>query len=183
MKYPRLLLLLTTYICTYYFFSASSVYNELLSFLLRLKYVGIFLGGFFYVYSFTAAPAAAVLFVLSKEYNIFFAGLIAGGGAFLSDIIIYSFVKYTFAEEISVLKKEAPIVFICNLRKKLFGHFDKFVMPIVASIFIATPLPTEFGVSLMTSFKTVSIRHFILFAYMLHTVGIVIIMYIGKLIV
>lgn len=176
-----MLFLLTIYFFTYLFFTDSKLHTQLQSFLVKLNYIGVFLGGFFYAYSFTSAPATAVLLSLAKEYNIYVAGFVGGIGALISDILIYLFIKHTFIHEINGMKKEKSIIFINKLRKRFFGPFEKHIIPIIASVFIATPLPTEFGISLMTSFKGLSTNRFILAVYILHTIGIFTILLIGNL--
>lgn len=99
-KYPKLLLLLLSIIISVIYFYEGKTYPPLHNFLLSLGYVGVFLSGIFYAYGFTAAPATATLLVLAKEQNIILGGLIGGLGALLSDVAIFLFIKYSFADEI-----------------------------------------------------------------------------------
>lgn len=167
------------YIVTAAFCYKEGTYLLLHNFLVSSKYIGVFLGGIFYAYGFTAAPATAVLLVLAKEQSIFYAVVIGGLGALLSDIIIFLFIRYSFIDEIENLKKETIVKLIEKKRKKLFGTFDNYLLPIIAGLFIASPLPTEIGVSIMTTFKSLSIKKFLIIAYLLHTLGIFIILLIG----
>ncbi len=118
------------------------------------------MGGVFYAYGFTAAPATAVLLILAKEQSIFFAGIIGGLGALLSDIVIFLFIKHSFIDEIENLKKEKITKSIEKIRKRLFGSFDNYFVPIIASFLILSPLPTEIGIVLMVSQKGMSIKKF-----------------------
>ena len=138
------------------------------------------MGGIFYAYGFTAAPATVVLLVLAKGQNVILAGLIGGFGALISDIIIYLFIRYSFAEEIEELKKEKPLRLISRMNGKIFGKMVNYIMPIVACIFIASPLPTEIGVSLLATIKKITMKRFILMAYLLHTLGIMTVLMIGN---
>ena len=52
--------------------------------------------------------------------------------------------------------------------------------PLCCCFFIASPLPTEVGVVLMATLKSISTKKFIVLAYFLHTIGIFIILLIGR---
>ena len=181
-KYPHLLLLLLTIIIAVILFSEGRDYNPLHNFLVSLGYLGTFLSGIFYAYGFTAAPATAVLLVLAKEQNLFLSALIGGVGALLSDLIIFLFARYSFSDEIQKLEKEKFVRFIEKEEKVIFGHYYKHIFPALAGFLIASPLPTEVGVAMMASTKKLSIKKFMIVAYLLHTLGIFIILMIGSLI-
>ena len=179
-KYPHLLLLLFTFILSGVILYEGKTYPSIHNFIVSLNYLGVFLSGIFYAYGFTAAPATAVLLVLAKEQNIILAGLIGGLGALLSDVLIFMFVKSVFSKEIKKLEREKIVRFIEKEEKKLFGHYQKYILASFAGILIASPLPTEMGVSLLALFRHISIKKFMLFAYILHTLGIFIILLIGN---
>ena len=65
-----------------------------------LGYVGTFLAGLLYPYSFTTTTGTAILLIISKEQNLLLAGIIASIGALISDMAIFFFVKYSFSEEV-----------------------------------------------------------------------------------
>ena len=181
-KYPKLLLLLLTFVISIILFYEGKTYPPFNGFLTSLGYIGVFLGGIFYAYGFTAAPATAALLVLAKEQNILLAGLIGGFGALVSDIIIFLFIKYSFADEIKKLEKEKVVKFLEKEEEKFFGHHHKYVLASLAGFLIASPLPSEIGVTLMAALKNMSIKKFMIIAYSLHTVGIILILLIGNFI-
>lgn len=181
-KYPKLLLLLITIILAIAIFYKGRNYAPLHDFLISLGYVGTFLGGFFYAYGFTAAPAAAVLLVLATEQNLILAVLIGGLGAILSDFIIFSFIRHSFIDEINKLKKETIMKNISKNGKRIFGRYYKHIFPVFAGFLIASPLPTEIGVTMLASIKNISVKKFMVIAYLLHSLGILIILTIGNLI-
>jgi len=179
-KYPKFLLLLLIYIITIAFFYKERALLPLHNLITSLGSFGVFLGGFFYAYGFTAAPATAILLVLAKQQNNISAGIIGGLGALLSDIIIFLFIRYSFIKEIEKLKKEKFVIFTGKILKKLFGSFNNYLLPITAGFLIVSPLPTEIGVALMATMKRVPIKKFLLVAYVLHTAGIFLILLIGN---
>jgi uncharacterized membrane protein YdjX (TVP38/TMEM64 family) len=181
-KYPKLYLLIFTIIFACFIFYEGKHFAPFHDFLISLGYLGIFISGFFYAYAFTAAPATTILLVLAKEYNILFAVLIGGLGALLSDYLIFKIVRYSFIDEINNLKKEHFMKTINKKEKKLFGHYYKHIFPAFAGILIASPLPTEIGVTMMASMKKISVKKFMIIAYLLHSFGIFIILTIGNFI-
>lgn len=181
LKYPKLLVLVLTFILAYFIFrqwNSLPFHDEILS----LGYFGIFLAGGFYAYGFTAAPATAVLLSLSKFQNLFLAGLIGGFGALMGDLIIFFFIRYQLNDEIKSLSKTKIAKFIDKEEKIIFGHFKKYALAAFSGFIIASPLPTEIGVTLMSSIRGLSVKKFAIIAYILHTIGILIILAIGRII-
>ncbi len=128
-KYPKLILLLVTIIVGVLIFYEGRNYTPFHEFLVSLGYVGTFLGGIFYAYGFTAAPATAVLLVLAQEQNLIFAVFIGGLGALLSDLLIFSFIRYSFINEINKLKKEKLVKMIAKNSRGLFGSYHRYIFP------------------------------------------------------
>ncbi len=179
--YPKLITLFFSFLAAYALFYGQT-YPPLHNLLLYLGYFGTFIAGILYSYGFTAAPATAILLSISKEQNLIFAGLVGGLGALTGDLIIFHFIRYTLRDEIETLSKTKIIQFIEKEEEKILGHFQKHASAIFAGFVIASPLPTEIGVGILSSFKHLSIRSFAALAYILHTIGIFIILFIGSLI-
>jgi len=180
-KYPRLILVLITYIIACLLFKE---YNQLPfhDFLLNSGYYSYYIMGFFYVYEFTAAPATALFLLLGQGHNIWIAAFIAGLGALVSDILLFLFIKKEMAGELNKLSKTPLARIIKKEEKKLFGRFKKYVLNVLAAILIASPLPTEIGVSMLSTEKNISPKKFIIIAYILHTLGILAILALSKII-
>ena len=180
-KYPKLLLLLLTILIAILLFYEGKNYAPFHKFLLSLGYTGIFFGGFFYAYGFTAAPATAVLLVLSREYNIIVAALVGGVGALLSDLMIFLFIRHSLIDEIKKLKKEKIVKYFRKNETKVFSNYAKYIAPAFAGFLIASPLPTEIGVSILAGIRRIPTKKFIVVAYTLHTLGILTILVIGNI--
>lgn len=174
-KYPKLLALILSIILAYFLFLGKSL-EPWHDFLFSLGYVGIFIAGLLYAYGFTAAPATAILLILAKEQNIILAGLVAGLGALFSDLILFKFIRHSFLDEIRRLSQQK--LFIYMKSKKSF-IFQKYLLPILGAVLIASPLPDEIGVSLLAS-SNISNKHFYVLSYILNTLGIFIILFIGS---
>ena len=178
LKYPKLLLLLITFVLAHIIFSGRNFQplNDVLS---SLGYFGTFLAGILFVYGFTAAPATAILLIIAKEQNIILAGLIAGLGALAGDLLIFRFIRHSFADETGELSKEKSLNYINN---KIPKTLKKYSILTLAGFIIASPLPDEIGVSLLAVATTVSTKVFSVISYILNTAGIFVILLMGNLI-
>ena len=177
-KYPKFALLILTFILAYILFQGRN-FQMFDGFLLSLGYFGTFISGILFVYGFTAAPATAVLLILAKQQNILLAGLIAGFGALIGDLIIFSFIRHSFNDEIKKLSKEKIIIYVKNKIYK-YKIIKKYFLPVIACFIIASPLPDEIGVSLFAMSSSFSTKIFSVMSYTLNTAGIFIILFIGK---
>ena len=175
-KYPKFLMLFITLLIAYLLFYERN-YQPLHDFIASLGYIGIFLAGVMFAYGFTAAPATAILLILAKEQNILLAGFIGGFGALVGDLIIFNFIKFSFADEIKRLSKEKVVSYINHRTPNIF---KKYLLPVVAGFIIASPLPDEIGVSLLAASRDISLKIFSVISYMLNTAGIFVILMIGR---
>jgi uncharacterized membrane protein YdjX (TVP38/TMEM64 family) len=178
-RYPKLLLLIATFILAYFIFYNRS-YPPFNALLLSLGYIGVFIAGFFYAYGFTAAPATAVLLVIAHQYNVITAALIGGLGALISDLIMFYFIRFTVADELRKLSRTKVVRELEFEEGLLFGHLKKYATAAFAGFLIASPLPTEVGVTMIVAMKRMSPKKFAIIAYLLHTAGILIILTIGN---
>jgi hypothetical protein len=176
LKYPKFLLLLLTFILAYILFAGKDIIllRKLLS---NLGYFGTFLAGMFYSYGFTAAPATAILLILSPTQNTLLAGILGGLGSVVADLVIFHFIRSSFHNEIEMLRKEAILKKINAILPKII---KKHIFNFLACCIIASPLPDEIGVTMLAVSKNISTRMFMLFSFLLNTTGILIVLLIGK---
>lgn len=175
-KYPRLILFwlsLIVAIAIFYEWMTSDIVND---FITSMWYFGTFLWGFFYSYGFTSTSATAVLLILSRETNLIIAILVAWLWALISDVLIFLFAKKSLLNEITALKEEKFVIKFRKFLKKTFGLRYKHIMPVVAGTLIMTPLPTEIWITMLASKNNMSMKRFMIVAYLLHTVWIAIIL-------
>jgi hypothetical protein len=175
-KYPKLLLFIITVILVYVFFSGLA-YQPLHNALRYMGYFGTFLAGLLYPYALTSAAGTGILLILAKEQSLLLAGVIAGIGALISDVILFFFVKHGFSDEVEKLSKEK---FIQTISNRIPNSVREYFLGVFASILIASPLPTEMGIMLMTSIKNISTKKFIILIYILHASAIFIILLIAR---
>lgn len=178
MKYPRFFALALTIIIAILIFNNEKIINPE-SFLIIENYMSSFTLGVLYVYGFTAALSTGALLIISEQQNIFMTGIIAGLGALMGDLIIFKFVRGTFNIELERLGK---IRFVKKIRKLLKEHSTlNRAVPFIAYIIIASPLPDEIGVSMAALYKDTTTKAFSILSFFLNTIGIFIILVIGKL--
>ena len=177
-KYPKFLLLVLTFMLAYLLFYHRT-YEPFHDFVASLSYIGTFISGALYVYGFTAAPATALLLILAKEQNIILASLVGGLGALIGDLIIFSAIRHAFADEIEKLFEEEIVRYI---HSKMPSLIKRYLVPAAACFIIASPLPDEIGIALFAASKNISLRVFSAFSYILNTIGIFVILYIGSVI-
>ncbi|MBS3107633.1 hypothetical protein J4468_01840 [Candidatus Woesearchaeota archaeon] len=177
-KYPKLILLGITFVIAYLIFSGRD-FLPFQNFLIISGYFGLFLLGIFFTYGFTAAPATAILLIISGQYNLLLAGFISGFGALVGDLIIFKFIRFSFSDEIERLSKEKAIY---RIDKKIPHLLKRYLIPVLAGFIIASPLPDEIGVSLFAISHSISTRLFVLLSFTLNTAGILVVLLIGRLI-
>ena len=175
-KYPKLSLFIISVVLVYFFFSGLA-YKPLHDALVFMGYFGTFLAGLLYPYALTTAAGTGILLILAKEQNLLLAGVIAGIGALISDIIIFLFVKHGFGDEVQRLSKEPAVQTVNRL---IPNSVRAYLIAIFACILIAAPLPTEIGIMLMTSIKNISVKKFVIITYILHGSAIFIILLLGR---
>ncbi|MFA6981736.1 MAG: hypothetical protein WC243_01785 [Patescibacteria group bacterium] len=179
-KYPKLTILFVVILLSVWFCCQNNDKPQLREFLTSLGYFGSFLGGFFYAYSFTATLATAVLLALGLEQNIYLSTLTGGLGALISDILLFLFVRFSFSEEIKFLKQEKFFRLVTRKSRAWLGTLYNYPMFVIAGVLIASPLPTEIGISLFASIKKLSLIKFIVIAFILHSLGIFVVLSIGS---
>ena len=175
-QYPKLLVLLLCILLSYFLFRVD-FFKQFAQTLNAHGYFSIFLGGFLFAYGFTAPFAVGFFVSLAPYVNIFPASLLAGFGALIADLIIFQFIKRSFQDEFDKLK----LTWLVRAFQKLFNrHFQDRMKPYIlwtiAGFLIASPLPDEFGVSLVSGFTNLDKKTFTVISYLLNTSGIFVIL-------
>lgn len=131
-------------------------------------YIGAIITGIFYVMTFTTVPALALLYNFSLFLNPIELALLAGLGSVIGDFIIFSFFRnkiFTELEPIRERLSHSPLQHI------LASRYFIWLSPVIGALIIASPLPDEFGVPLLSASKLKK-WHFIILTFVLNSVGI-----------
>ncbi len=170
LKYPKILVLVIIIVASYFIFKDPQIIHYL-TVLEKYHYWGIFISGILLAFGFTA-PLAIGLFIALNPANIFLAALIGGFGATLGDLFIFNIIKISFMDEFKKLEKT-------NLIKEIekdagyFGTKPKhYLMYAFAGIIIASPLPDEAGVAMLSGLGKINQHALAILAFILHTLAI-----------
>ena len=142
----------------------------------KLSYFGIFIAGILFSFGFTA-PFSVGFFVILKPENLILSGVIGGFGAMIADLAIFNIIKISFLDEFGRLRKEKLINGLRKFFKKEVGakayHYLLFAL---VGITIASPLPDEIGVSLLSGLTHIKQKALALISFILNTIGIIILL-------
>ena len=136
-----------------------------------LNYLGVFISGLFFSYGLTTAPAISMLYLFSRTIHPVDVAVFGAIGAFISDYLIFRFIKYGLFDEIKMLADR--VKFHPHLNKTYIKILKK-LSPLIAGIIIASPLPDEVAASILGSIK-VNDKEFILISLISNFIGILII--------
>ncbi|MFA5930917.1 MAG: hypothetical protein WC821_01240 [archaeon] len=174
-KYPKLILFLICIVGAYYLFS-NDLFSSIISHLGYLNYLGVFICGLLFSFGFTTPFATAILLKLTPE-NIFIASLIGGCGALIADLIIFKFIKISFEDEFTKLRKERPFLF---MRKNISSHLNPklahYLTFAFAGILFASPLPDEAAVAVLASLSKINVKALALISFVFNSIGVFILL-------
>ncbi len=108
--------------------------------------VASFISGMFFTSIFTLAPASIALVHISETapmVGVFFWG---GLGAMFGDLILFLFIRDRFADDLKKVFRPSSTKY---LLKSLHFGFMRWLSPVIGAIIIASPLPDEFGITLL----------------------------------
>ena len=143
--------------------------NYLLAFAETMPVLTSFIIGLFFTSVFTVAPASVALAVLATRLPALDVAFWGACGAVIVDYILYTFIRYDVSRDIAgALRK--------SLRHRLislshFG-FTRWVVAFLGAAIIASPLPDELAIALL-SFARIKPHQFVLLTFVMNFLGIV----------
>ncbi|MEM7819113.1 MAG: hypothetical protein QW403_03155 [Candidatus Aenigmatarchaeota archaeon] len=167
-------------------------FQEFILSLGKFGYVGCFLAGIFYAYSFTITLSLFVFYFLGKILDPFIIALIGAIGAVASDYAIFKFVNQNLSKEIEFLVQDVKSIYFRssfffkifpfsnlifsekfeNLAKRVYtSKTFKILTNLIGYVIIASPLPDEIGVTLLGIVKHKK-EEFIFLTFFLNFIGI-----------
>jgi len=178
-KYPKLTLLILAIALAYLLFRNPDV-SGFVSNLGDLRYLGIFIAGLLFPFGFTAPFSVGFFLVLEPE-NIILSGIIAGLGAMISNLLIFTLIRFSFKDEIISLEKSLEKMKPVKAAESIMNHtlsrkIKHYLTYIFIGIIIVSPIPDEFGDIILAGMKKVKIWFIALLSFILSTIGIVILL-------
>lgn len=176
-KYPKITIFVIAIILAYLTFTIPGVRQFVSNLSLdSLGYIGILIAGILFALGFTS-PFAVAFFIVLEPSNLLLASLVGGIGSLISDLSIFEFDKLSFEDEFRKIKKSKISKKISFLIKKTLGKKAHIYLTyLIAGIFIASPLPDEFGVTMIEGSTEINVKIFTIICFILHTLGMFIIL-------
>lgn len=176
-KYPRLCLLLLSFVVAYSLYHTGSL--DWLDQLNGYGYISVFIAGLLFSFGFTTPFAIAILIELSPFVHPLVACLIAGTGALLSDFFIFDLIRFSvFHDEIIRLRSSYLMRKLHSLlhHERITERMQRMLLWSFAGIIIASPLPDELGVTLVSGISQMRPRQFAAVCFSFNAIGILLIL-------
>ncbi|MEK7463682.1 MAG: hypothetical protein AAB610_00975 [Patescibacteria group bacterium] len=105
-----------------------------------------FIAGIFFTSAFTLAPSSVALVHIAQNSPIHGVALWGGLGAMCGDLILFFFIRDRFASDLMRAVKPSTVR---HILKSLHFGFLRWLSPLLGALIIASPLPDEFGITLL----------------------------------
>lgn len=176
LKYQNIILLLLSFVFTYYLVKTGIVINAV-SLFGQFGYVGAFVLGFLFSFGFTTTPAATALFFLARHVNPVTMAFIAAIGSAISNVTIYYFVRYRLLDEIRYvisenLKIEVSRFEILLTHQVMRSRWMKVFVPALAGILTAMPVPTELVAAILWNVVRYNPKIVAIYSFIFSFIGI-----------
>jgi hypothetical protein len=173
LEYPKLSLLACSFLLAYILY-IQGFFDLLPELLNGYGYISMFLGGLLFSFGFTTPFAVAIFIEMADTVDPLLGAIIAGFGAVLSDMTIFEFVRFSFLDELRRLKKTAWLKWIRNHahQESIPERIRQYTAWSIAGILIASPLPDEIGVTLLSGYTELRPRTFAGICFAFNTFGV-----------
>lgn len=133
-----------------------------------MQILASFLAGSLFTSVFTIAPASIALSALATKMPAVDVAFWGACGAVIVDYVIFTFVRGDVSRDLAKTLK-APV------RKKIasvfhFG-FMRWLIALLGGLIIASPLPDELGIALL-SISRIKVHHFVVLTFVMNFLGI-----------
>lgn len=179
-RYPKLILLVLSFYIGYLIYVDQNNFYFHDQFA-QLRYFGTFLAGMMLSLGFTFAPGVAILLLAAKSQHIVMAWLAGSLGALLGSYFIFGMFRVSFEQEIKNISNNWLLKTLAEtIENHLPDFVRKYILPFFAGIVVSTPLPDEFGVSIIAASRGMSFPIFSAVSFFFSTFGILIILLTGR---
>lgn len=178
-KYPKLTLLAVSIILAYILFKNPLVENFVLG-LGDLSYLGVFIAGLLFPFGFTTAFAVGFFVTLNPE-NFILYGLVGAFGAMISNILIFSLIRFSFKKEFLCLERRLEKVkYVKEFEELVNMTFSRrirhYLFYVIIGVIIASPLPDELGDIILAGMTKINVRILALITFILTFIGIAVLL-------
>ncbi len=180
--YPRLCCIAACFLSAYVLY-ALGAFHGLDTMLNGYQYISIFIAGMLFSFGFTSAFGAAIFIELGDHIHPIYGAIIGGIGAMIADLTIFEVLKLSLKDELTRLSTTRLLLWL----KRIFLHesfperIKTYILWSLAGIILASPLPDEMGIALLSTLRTIEERTLVIFCFVINTIGIAILLEIGAL--
>jgi hypothetical protein len=181
-QYPKLFLFLACIVAAYLLFE-QEVFDWLITKLGGKSYLGAFVAGLFFSFGFTSPFAVAFFVELAPTVDPLVASALGGIGAFFADLVIFEIIRFSFFhDELRRLHESRLLQWLHNLlhHERISEQLRRYLLWSFAGIVIASPLPDEIGVALVSGITRIEIQKVGILCFSLNTLGIFLILMIAR---
>ncbi len=154
-----------------WFLISSGMFSDLIASTDAGQIFESFVIGIFFTSAFTLAPAAIFLSQLSSALSPWTVALFGALGAMCGDLILFLFIRDRLASDLEALFPKSVVRHVLN---SFHLGFWKWLAPILGALIIASPLPDEFGLSLL-GLSRVRVATLLPIAFVMNFLGILLI--------
>ena len=172
--YPKLTLYALAIILAYFIFQIPSV-TGFFSGASQLFFIVVFFSGFLYSAGFTT-PIATGLFLSLSVLSPWKYAFLAGFGALIADLGIFSLIRFSFMDEFEKLENTSFVSHVILFSHKFPKNLRVFFVYLFAFLIIASPLPDEVAIAILAGFTKIHSYAFIFVSYFANTLGIFILL-------
>ncbi len=143
------------------------------------EYLAIFIGGCLFSFGFTSPFGIGVFLELGHKVDPFLAGILGGIGSLISDLIIFEIMRFElFHDELHRLRTSRVATWVHGIlhHESFPRRLKEYILWSFAGIIIASPLPDEFGVVLISSITDIRARSFAALCFTFNTAGIILLL-------
>lgn len=183
LQYPKLNLLLISFLITY-LLAREGVFEFMTQYMNGHGYISAFIGGLFFSFGLTTAAGIAIFIAIAPHVAVIPAAILGGIGAMIMDQTILRFVQFSFQDEFDKLRQTTTVqrIYLLFHHERLSEKLRKYLLWSFAGILIASPLPDEVGIAILSSVHDINKRTFGIMCFFLNAIGISLILLATKLI-
>lgn len=182
-RYPKMLLLACSFVLAYglYHLGYFGIFES--GFLSGHGYISAFIGGLLFSFGFTSPFGIALFASLAPHVHPVPAAIVGGFGSFLMDLAIFELLRFsTFHDELHRLRETRWFAGLHRLlhHESISHRIRMYLLWSFAGIIIASPLPDELGVSLVSSTTDINGKTFGILCFVMNTLGILFILLVSR---
>jgi hypothetical protein len=180
-QYPKLLLLCTSFMAAYLLYQVGA-FDALPHLLKGYGYISMFFAGMLFCLGFTAPFGVFVFVEMAPDVNPFLAALIGGAGGLCMDMILFEAARLSFREELhrltstGLFRKAIRLLYHESVSDRLREYF----LWVFAGFLIASPLPDEIGLTMLSGVATIDVRKLAVMCFVLDVLGILVVLLLAR---